>query len=98
MGFEDTLFGLWDYGSLFMVLAEDLGEVGSEDVVGVVGTNVDCGFWEAIPLEIMQFVRGLCVLQAFLCFGVCDVDGVDYFYCGVRYGFQAEWVLVWAGV
>ncbi len=56
MGFEDTLFGLWDYGSLFVVLAEGLGEVGSEDVVGVVGANMDCGFWEAIPLEILQFV------------------------------------------
>jgi hypothetical protein len=59
VGLEDTLFGLWDYGSLFIVF-------GSEDVVGVVGANVDCGFWKAIPLEIIQFVRGLCVLQAVL--------------------------------
>ncbi len=44
------------------MLAEGLGEVGGEDVVGVVGTNVDCSFWEAVPLEIMQFVRGLYVL------------------------------------
>ncbi len=62
MGFEDTLFGLWDYGSLFIVLAEGLGEIGRENVVGVVRTNVDCGFWKAIPLEVMQFDRGLCVL------------------------------------
>ncbi len=41
MGFEDTLFGLWDYGSLFVVLAEGLGEVSSEDVVGVVGANME---------------------------------------------------------
>ncbi len=56
------LFSLCDYSSLFVVLAEGLGEVGSEDVVGLVGANIDCGFWEAAPLEIMQFVGGLCVL------------------------------------
>ncbi len=63
---------------MFVVLAEGLSEVSSEDVVGVVGANMDCGFWKAIPLEITQFVRGMCVLQAFLWFGVCDVDGVVF--------------------
>ncbi len=35
------MFSLRDYSSLFVVLAEGLGEVGIEDVVGVVGANVD---------------------------------------------------------
>ncbi len=56
MGFEDALLSLWDDSSLFIVLAEGLGEVSSEDVVGVVGAYADCGFWKAKPLEIMQFV------------------------------------------
>ncbi len=50
------MFSLRDYSSLHIVLAEGLGEVGSENVVGVVGTNVDCGFWKAVPLDIMKFV------------------------------------------